>query len=665
VQQVTSKSGCAPTPASTLEVSDRRSASAPGSRARTLVLLLATAVLAAPAHATGARHSVARQWNEQLLEAIRHDLARPTVHARNLYHVSGAMWDAWAAYDERASGLLHLEKAPTEHLRAAREETISYAAYRLLRWRFRTSPGREETLPRLDAKMDELGHDRSFASTEGPSPAALGNRIARAWIEHGLHDGANEQNEYANEFYEAVNPTLPVALGEPIELVDPNRWQPIELDLFIDQSGNVLSSKIPEFLGPEWGKVEPFALTADDLVIHRRNGIDYWVYHDPGPPPLFGGPREQEYLDGFQQVIEWSGLLDPRDGSMIDISPASRGDNTLGTNDGDGYRLNPKTGQPYRPQVVPAGDYYRVLAEFWADGPDSETPPGHWFTIANAVSGHPAAVKRLRGEGDPLDDLEWDVKLYLALGGAMHDVAVAAWGAKGWYDYVRPVSAFRFMASLGQRSDASLPSYHPQGVRLVPGSVELITEETSQPDGRHEHLSGPGGLSPLQRLLPKRVGALAIKAWVGPHFVRDPENEVGGVDWILPQWWWPYQRPTFITPPFAGYVSGHSTFSRAAAEVLTLFTGDPFFPGGLGTFPAPKNEFLVFEDGPSVDVVLEWATYADAADECSLSRIYGGIHPPQDDIPGRMMGAVIGPRAFARAAGLFAGAREGATTNAP
>ena len=72
---------------------------------------------------------------------------------------------------------------------------------------------------------------------------------------------------------------------------------------------------------------------------------------------------------------------------------------------------------------------------------------------------------------------------------------------------------------------------------------------------------------------------------------------------------------------------GGAFVSRAAAEVLTLFTGDEYFPGGLGEFPASKNEFLVFEDGPSVDVTLQWAKYYDAADECSLSRIYGGIHP--------------------------------------
>ena len=145
------------------------------------------------------------------------------------------------------------------------------------------------------------------------------------------------------------------------------------------------------------------------------------------------------------------------------------------------------------------------------------------------------------------------------------------------------------------------------------------------------------------------MGRIAARAWRGPDFIGDPETTTADVGWILASAWWPYQRPTFVTPPFAGYVSGHSTFSRAAAEVLTLFTGDPFFPGGYGAFFAPQDEFLVFEDGPSVDVTLQWATYRDAADESGISRIYGGIHPRADDIPGRLMGAEIGPDAYALA----------------
>jgi hypothetical protein len=131
--------------------------------------------------------------------------------------------------------------------------------------------------------------------------------------------------------------------------------------------------------------------------------------------------------------------------------------------------------------------------------------------------------------------------------------------------------------------------------------------------------------------------------------------DTAGVGWILAEEWWPYQRPTFVTPPFAGYVSGHSTYSRAAAEVMTLLTGDEYFPGGVGEFYCPANEFLVFEDGPSVNVTLQWAKYYDASDQCSLSRIWGGIHPGADDIPGRLMGQVIGPDAYDHALIFFEG----------
>ena len=61
--------------------------------------------------------------------------------------------------------------------------------------------------------------------------------------------------------------------------------------------------------------------------------------------------------------------------------------------------------------------------------------------------------------------------------------------------------------------------------------------------------------------------------------------------------------------------------------MLENFTGSPYFPGGLETHLAKQKEFLVFEDGPSQDVELQWVSYKDAADQCSLSRIWGGIHP--------------------------------------
>ncbi len=110
-----------------------------------------------------------------------------------------------------------------------------------------------------------------------------------------------------------------------------------------------------------------------------------------------------------------------------------------------------------------------------------------------------------------------------------------------------------------------------------------------------------------------------------------------------------------MTPPFAGYLSGHSTFSRAAAEVMTLITGSEFFPGGMGTFDITANDFLVFEDGPSASFTLQWATYRAASDQTSLSRIWGGIHPPIDDIKGRIIGEKIGVESFNLALQYFSG----------
>ncbi len=354
----------------------------------------------------------------------------------------------------------------------------------------------------------------------------------------------------------------------------------------------------------------------------------------------------------FSLVSVWASHLDPTDGVMWDISPASIGnissyptsfedydqfyDFEEGGDIGQGHDLNPVTGQPYEVQMVPRGDYARVLAEFWADGPDSETPPGHWFTILNYVLDHPLFEKRFEGEGEILDDLEFDVKAYFVMGGTMHDAAITAWGIKGWYDYIRPVSAIRYMAEMGQSSDENLPNYHEHGIPLVDGLIELV--EAGDPLAMEDS---------------DNIGKIKLFTWKGPAYIEDEETDEAGVDWIMAGNWWPYQRPSFITPPFAGYISGHSTYSRCAAEAMTLLTGDAFFPGGMGEFEAPKDEFLVFEDGPSVDLTLQWATYRDASDQCSLSRIWGGIHPPADDIPGRLIGMELGPEAFNYAKSYF------------
>lgn len=618
--------------------------------------------------------SVARNWNEALLFAIRNDFARPTVHARNLFHSSALMYDIWATLNSEADPfflgnevngfqcpfdveLKNTLLSSTQDLGSATDLAISYGMYRLLSHRFVNSPGVSRSQTEFVQLAQDYGVDINFESMdiENDGAAALGNYVADCIINFGLQDGSNEAADYANSFYEPRNepldPTLP---GNP-ELQEPDYWQPLKLDIFIDQAGN--ETDTPPFLGAEWGQVTPFALTEENLNVYERDGRSFWVYHDPGEPAFIGGDSAlpAEYQWGHAMVALWSSHLDPTDSIMWDISPASIGNsgelpttieglrdfyNELdGGSSRNGHAVNPATGLPYEPQMVPRGDYTRVLAEFWADGPDSETPPGHWFSILNdAVSDHPDFPRQMQGQGDALSPLEWDVKAYFTLGGALHDAAVSAWGIKGWYDYIRPVSAIRYMADQGQSSDQDADNYSEFGIPLTTGLVELVTEGDSLAGMDNEH-----------------VGKIKVYAWRGPDFIADPETDIAGVGWILAENWWPYQRPSFVTPPFAGYVSGHSTFSRAAAEVLTALTGNEYFPGGMAEFVAQQNEFLVFEQGPSVDIRLQWATYRDASDQTSLSRIWGGIHPPVDDIPGRLIGITVADAAVTKALTYFDG----------
>lgn len=550
--------------------------------------------------------SVARIWDEAVLAAIRRDVPAPTVHARNLFHVSAAMWDAWAAYEPRADGYFVREKHEADDLHAAREAAMSFAAYRILLHRYSLAAGLEGTFTELGSTMQSLCYRIDFGSTEGDSPAALGNRIAAAVIAQGRADGSLERYRYVDPMYRPVNE--PLVVREPgAAMRDPSRWQPLALERLVAQNGVPIPGRVQSFVGPHWGHVKGFALPATGAGLPL----------DPGAPPAAGDPA---FATEAIEAVRRSSELDPADGVVVDIAPGARGANALGTNDGGGHALNPATGAPYAPNRVLRGDHARAIAEYWADGPESETPPGHWNTIANKVSDEVAARRGVA------ERLEWDVKLYFALNGALHDAAVAAWGAKGRFDSARPISMIRWLAERGE-----LP--------LVAGLVEPVTRTSSAPGERHAHLA-------------EHVGELAVRAWRGPP--EDPGSETSGVGWIRAVEWLPFQRPTFVTPAFAGYVSGHSTFSRAAAEVLAAATGSPFFPGGLLELRVERGSF-VQEEGPTRDIVLQWATYFDAADDAGSSRLYGGIHIPVDDLAGRKLGSRCGKAAWELARRYFDG----------
>ena len=594
-------------------------------------------------------YTIARNWSERILESIRMDTPHPPAQARNLFSYSVCMYDAWAAYDPTAVGFVYRGKHTAPDVAAARREAISYAMYRMMVERLAYSRTATNQAERNPVFLSLLSYDPNNGSRDTNTPAGVGNTIYDLVSAYFINDGSRQANGTP---YPLANP--PVAYpdypaGPPVhprryvflnERMDPfahgttfggtntlfnvNIWQRLYVFGAIDQNG-FTAPPLQGYAGAPWLWVRTFALS-------RIDENKPWI--DPGPPPLLGTASDAYFKSNLVEVIRYSSQLTTGDGVMIDISPNTVGNNSLGANDGHGYTLNPVTGQPYASNVVLRGDFTRALTEFWADGPSSETPPGHWNAVANHVSDDMAAAGtpfRIGGTGSPVDRLEWEVKLYFTLNAAVHDAACAAWSVKRYYNGWRPISAIRHCGGAGQSSDPGLPSYHTNGLPLVPGLIELVTDESITT----HHF----GLTP---------GKIAIHCWPGqPEF---PDTDVSGVKWIHAEDFMPYQKKTFVTPAFPGYISGHSTFSRSAAEIMTLFTGSKWFPGGMAGYTITT---LVNEFGPTQPVTLQWASYYDAADQVGLSRIWGGIHPPADDFPGRRVGSQVGQTVWALAQKFF------------
>lgn len=600
------------------------------------VFLTASASAAINWYVPNPEYSIARNWNERALEGIRMDTPHPPGQARNLFSFSVIMYDAWAAYDSNAVGFIYRGKHTAADVAAARREAMSYAMYRMMVERHRFSRTATNQAPANNVFMAALGYDTNNVSRDVSTPAGVGNSIYDAVSAYFLEDGSrqtagtpfpNANPPVAYPDYPMghprryvflnpqMNPFLPgINDGSNNTIVDVNTWQRLIVAGSIDQNG-FPQNPLQGYLGAQWLWVRTFAL-------ERENPDRPWI--DPGPPPFLGTATDALFKSNLVEVIRASSQLTTQDGVMVDISPATIGNNLLGANNGSGYTVNPVTGQPYASNIVLRGDFTRALTEFWADGPSSETPPGHWNSIANHVSDD-ITERRIGGTGPVVDRLEWDVKMYFALNAALHDAACAAWAVKRYYNAWRPISAIRYTGGKGQSSNPELPSYHTNGLPLVPNLIELVTTETVN-SGRH------AGLTP---------GKIAVLSWPGQPEI--PEEETSGVKWVHAEDWMTYQKKTFVTPGFPGYISGHSTFSRAAAEIMTGFTGTKWFPHGLGTYTLPS---LVNEAGPTQPVTLQWASYYDAADQVGLSRIWGGIHPPADDLAGRRVGAEVGQRAW-------------------
>jgi hypothetical protein len=555
-----------------------------------LIIALATlvTVLLCP---TSSRATVVSDWNAAALAEVR--LSRslrngPPIVARALAIAHTCMYDAWAAYDAVAVGITDTDgsrrRPPGEGTAENKAKAISFAAYRCLRNLY---PDGSLPLPlaqpsvRLNAMLLSLGYslaeacnaDDECRAADPATPAGMGNIAAQAVIDARRHDGSNQYGDlppvpcpvltpwpqpcaaaaygqtslnpggtgpYSDYVADGYSPYVPgnplmgycnplVAVCERQDIVDPNHWQPLIFSsgqACLD-SGSGTEETCPGiqvFVAPHWERVTPFALTSssqfDDILTI--------------PPPDYL-KNSGQYQNDVNDMIQFSRSLDTR---------------------------------------------RKLIVEYWADGPSSELPPGHWGLFAQFVS---------QRDNHTIDQ---DAKMFFAMHNASFDAGIVAWHIKRKYNGVRPITAVRFAK---QRQ--------------------------------------------------------TINAWGGPG---QP------IETILGEKWSPYNPGTNLTPPFPGYFSGHSVFSRSSATVLSLFTGSDDF--GFSTVLGPcfgRVELLLggpeCNGAPPETVTFSYETFDDAANEAGMSRLYGGIHFADDNATAQYVGDLIGVQAWSKALTYFNG----------
>jgi len=281
-------------------------------RSETLPLFLVFAVLfaAAPSRAAAppptrfagqAAHvkSAAYEWLDIALEATAREHERngprPTVGSRMLGIIVTCMYDAWAAYDERAVGTRlggSLRRPPAERTEANKRKAIGYATYRSLLYLF---PEDEQW---ITARMRQYGFDPSDDTTDTRTPQGVGNVAAAAVIEYRRRDGSNH---HGDEIGSGGKPYSDYTFYKPVntveKVVDPDCWQPIAWD---DGKGGKVA---PGFLTPHWYRVRPFALKRSDQF-------------RPGPPPKIGSDQLKKEVE---EVVRMNGSLTPEQKAVVEF----------------------------------------------------------------------------------------------------------------------------------------------------------------------------------------------------------------------------------------------------------------------------------------------------------------------------------------------------------
>ena len=164
--------------------------------------------------------TIVTEWDDVALQAIRDVKPGPTIVARSVAIVHTAMFDAWAAYDDRAVGTMlgdTLRRPAPERTDANKHKAMSYAAYVALVDQFPTQKAK------FDQKMLALGYPLSLVANKNTA-AGIGVVAANAVVEFRHSDGANQLGDLAPGGVPYADYTGYVPTNTHTDLVDPNRW---------------------------------------------------------------------------------------------------------------------------------------------------------------------------------------------------------------------------------------------------------------------------------------------------------------------------------------------------------------------------------------------------------------------------------------------------------
>ncbi len=98
---------------------------------------------------------------------------------------------------------------------------------------------------------------------------------------------------------------------------------------------------------------------------------------------------------------------------------------------------------------------------------------------------------------------------------------------------------------------------------------------------------------------------------------------------VINEWFDPAWSPFLQTPPFPEYTSGHSTITASAATVLETLYGNNF-------------AFQDTSDLRYIGMQRHFNSFREAANEASISRVYGGIHYRSGTDAGALQGKKVG-----------------------